>query len=367
VKLLRLHPTICVAALMISLGAWATNARAQASIELRVEPVGKGQYNVRYHILRADTPAGRSAPLESAESLAAEAETANPEYPAVLNVPPPGFYEGDVTATTGAKTLSLNPTVFNAMFVSWTGVVNCLNGTCWGNPNVFMTDLGKSFFIHLSDQYTHVTTNNRFVLGTPNPNYTFNFTGVNDCGIGGTNPCVSDARIRAFVNFAATNVVHAAGYGHFYHVFLPKNVDECLAPGSCYSPDVPSMFRFCAYHSAANVSAGHIIYSVEPFQNIPGCATASPASVNGQLADSTDSVLSHEIFEAISDPDINTNHDFKCAPLFGQEIGDICQGPFRTSSGTFVGEIVPTLLLNGHNYKSQLMYSNNYHACAAGP
>ena len=55
------------------------------------------------------------------------------------------------------------------------------------------------------------------------------------------------------------------------------------------------------------------------------------------------------------------------APLFGQEIGDICQGPFRTSSGSFVGEIVPTLLLNGHNYKSQLMYSNNYHACAAGP
>lgn len=114
------------------------------SIELRVEPVGKGQYNVRYHILRADTPAGRSAPLESAESLAAEAETANPEFPAVLNVPPPGFYEGDVTATTGAKTLSLNPTVFNAMFVSWTGVVNCPNGTCWGNPNVFMTDSAKA-------------------------------------------------------------------------------------------------------------------------------------------------------------------------------------------------------------------------------
>jgi hypothetical protein len=144
VKLFCLPSTICVAALMISLGAWATNARAQASIELRVEPVGKGQYNVRYHILRADTPAGRSAPLESAESLAAEAETANPEFPAVLNVPPPGFYEGDVTATTGAKTLSLNPTVFNAMFVSWTGVVNCPNGTCWGNPNVFMTDSAKA-------------------------------------------------------------------------------------------------------------------------------------------------------------------------------------------------------------------------------
>ena len=74
---------------------------------------------------------------------------------------------------------------------------------------------------------------------------------------------MSDARIRAFVNFAATNVVHAAGTVTFTTCSLPKNVDECLAPGVCYSPDVQSTFRFCAYHSAANVSAGHIIYSVE--------------------------------------------------------------------------------------------------------
>jgi hypothetical protein len=370
VKILRMPTAISVAALAIVITALTAGARAQESVELRVEPLRESQYNIHFHILRANTAAGRAALPEPPESFAAQAEAANTQYSAIVAVPPPGFYEGDVTPVTGKATLG--STTFEPIYVGWTGVSTCTNGSCWGNPGAFLKDLAASDntatgFIHLTDQYTHLTSSGRYALDTThNPNYTFNFTGVNDCGIGGTNPCVSDARIQAFVNFAATMVVHAAGYTHFFHVFLPKNVDECTNFG-CYSPDVPRHFVFCAYHSAANVSAGHIIYSVEPFDNVPGCATAPPASVNGQLADSTDSVLSHETFEAISDPDINTNHDFKCAALFGQEIGDICQGPFRNSSGTFVGEIVPTRVINGHTYKSQLEYSNTYHACAAGP
>lgn len=99
-----------------------------------------------------------------------------------------------------------------------------------------------------------------------------------------------------------------SGYGHIYHVFLPPGQDECFSHPSkvCYSPDDPKTFVFCAYHSSVQFKdIGHVLYSVEPFQDVPGCSVR-PGTPNGQLADSTNNSLSHELFETISDPDGNT-------------------------------------------------------------
>jgi len=49
---------------------------------------------------------------------------------------------------------------------------------------------------------------------------------------------------------------------------------------------------------------GHTLYSVEPYQGINGCRVPS-----GCLADSSNSKLSHEYFEIIFDPDVQTNVD----------------------------------------------------------
>ncbi|MHB8462166.1 MAG: hypothetical protein ACYDA1_05940, partial [Vulcanimicrobiaceae bacterium] len=51
------------------------------------------------------------------------------------------FYGGKVV--TAAKSIDL--------------YVNCAAG-CWGTPSTFQTNLSKSTFIHLLDQYVHVTT-----------------------------------------------------------------------------------------------------------------------------------------------------------------------------------------------------------------
>ncbi|MBV8055374.1 MAG: hypothetical protein JO071_09065 [Deltaproteobacteria bacterium] len=84
------------------------------------------------------------------------------------------------------------------------------------------------------------------------------------------------------------------------------------------------------------------------------------------MADSTDHVLGHETFEAISDPDLNAWFDVSTLTLFGSEIGDTCVMPFvATSSG--IAYTALTLVINGHKYKSQLIYSNHYHACAGAP
>jgi hypothetical protein len=357
VKLFTVRNGIGAVALALLLAAFTKSLWAQDSVNLEYDLSYASQTlpNGRYHVMRARTPAGLSAPLEGPEPLTPEQGFQLPllSPPPVPGVPSPGFYEGDVSKIAPASP-TLSKAVFNPIFV------NCSTGsTCWGNPNAFLTDLGKSTFIHLTDQYTEVVGS--FSLGKiANVKMTLH----DHCMIGGTHPCLTDADIVGLVNFVASQAGFGSGYGHLFHVFLPKGVDVCLAAGECYSPDVPADDTICAYHSFEDQSAGHLLYSAEPFQVDPGCATAPP-NVNGVLADSTDSTLSHETFEAISDPDILAFHDLIASSLFLQEIGDICQGPLVfDSSGNLLGIFVPTLVLNGHKYKSQLMYSNHFHACA---
>ncbi len=361
--------TIRMAALSVLLvGLMIGAASAQESmVEMEYNPASapaQGAYNVRYHIMRAHTDAGLNAPLEGSESgpLSGGSGAAPSLFMSIPAVPAPGFYPGDVTRLqSGAPTLT--STVWNPIFVNCGSSVS----SCWGNPTAFLSDLGKSSFIHLTDQYTGKTTNGRYTLGT---SFHVAVTPSDFCMIGGTNPCLTDEDIQRIVNSAASKGGH--GYGHIYHVFLPKNFDECQTDSmgniaGCYSPDVPQEFTLCAYHGSANQSVGHIVYSVEPFQNVSGCQEAPPFA-NGRLDDSTDSTLSHETFEAITDPDLDAFQDLKAAALYRDEIADTCEGPPAfDSSGNYVGSRDPTVTLNSRKYRSQAMYSNYYHACAVGP
>ncbi len=59
-----------------------------------------------------------------------------------------------------------------------------------------------------------------------------------------------------------------------YHVFLPPGTDECFdnTYSVCYSPDHLTTWFFCAYHGFVDFpDIGHVIYSVEPYQNNSGC------------------------------------------------------------------------------------------------
>jgi hypothetical protein len=153
------------------------------------------------------------------------------------------------------------------------------------------------------------------------------------------------------------------GYGYQYHVFLPPGMDECFDSTYtiCYSPDVLASFYFCAYHGSVDFPDGsHVLYSVEPYQDVPGCAVSSPVP-NGALADSTNNVLSHELFETITDPDGTGWWNSLDNGLYGQEIGDECS--FINATG-----FAPSLFkVNGKVYAAQPEYSNITHACSTSP
>src|SRR5258707_5060791 len=94
------------------------------------------------------------------------------------------------------------------------------------------------------------------------------------------------------------------------------------------------------------------------YQNVTGCQVASP-SPNGSLVDSTASVLSHETFETITDPDLDAWWSDVSLIEQGAEIGDICE-PVGNGAGQFLD---PTFIVGGKNYKIPLEYSNKFHGC----
>ena len=223
---------------------------------------------------------------------------------------------------------------------------------CWGNPDRFLRDLGRSRFMHITDAYTGKSSNGRYGVGNS------------------FRASIATPLAQPYTDDDMLAVVHAAavasgqsGYGHMFNVHLPPGVDECFDASFsvCYSPDNFDTWYFCAYHGSVDFDdVGHVVYSVEPYQNVPGCAV-DPGSPNGTLVDSTNSVLSHEVFEAITDPDGSGWWNWDNNGAFGEEIGDEC---------SFLGDVgfSPSLFTVGEKqYAAQPEYKNSDHSCSVTP
>ena len=213
--------------------------------------------------------------------------------------------------------------------------VNCTYA-CWGDPQGFLDQLDQSTFMHVVDQYVGASSNNRYQTG---PNVAVTQTIYDNV--------VSVGDMLAWLHRAAS--LFGNGYGQVYHIFLPADVDTCFdLTTTCYSPDNPSTFAFCAYHGSAQFpdNVGHVIFTVEPYQYVPGCEEDN--SPNGSLVDSTASTLSHELIEAITDPDPGSG--WYNLP-FNDEIADEC------------AFYVDNDRLNKKVYEIQEEYSNAAHAC----
>ncbi|MEA2721878.1 MAG: hypothetical protein QOJ39_3742, partial [Candidatus Eremiobacteraeota bacterium] len=150
---------------------------------------------------------------------------------------------------------------------------NCTTA-CWGNPAQIITDLGASSFLHVVDPYVGFSQNNRYTLGqgamwslAPLPSHS-------------GNPVLGQSQILLLLYYTSYNF--GTGYNHIYHVFLPPNVDTCFdLTATCYSPDNPSTFRFCGYHSSIDYGAGRIIYSVLGYADVPGCRPSNGVNASG--------------------------------------------------------------------------------------
>ncbi|HLZ91655.1 MAG TPA: hypothetical protein VKQ28_08060 [Candidatus Acidoferrum sp.] len=289
------------------------------------------------HLRFEDPEISRSNPHP--QSSAPAVQSSEPEtsfsVPTVPGVPAPGFYPADLSDPNHGKVLP--SAVSNSVYV------NC-PASCWGTPAAFLARFNYSNFMHITDEYVGSTANHRYPQGAA--------TSINT-----TLPAkLTATNILQLVHAAAH--VHGSGYGHIYHIFLRSGVDVCTSTNVCYSPDNFSTFVFCAYHGGVDFKdIGHVLYTVEPYQNVQGCSVAQP-SPNGPLVDSTSSTLSHELIEIVTDPDGDAWFAQNSLIEYGAEIGDICENPFG-QYGAFS--------IDGKLYAIQPEYSNKFHACATTP
>src|SRR5450631_188254 len=233
--------------------------------------------------------------------------------------------------------------------------LNCLSNcaTDWGDPITFLTDLFagvNSTFLHVTDQYTGQSTDGRYTTSGPGVALTASVTHT-----------ITDSQLHTII----VNGIKAqfpsgggGGYGRMHSIFLPQGQDLCFDNSNqCYCPDnncgAGNVFAFCAYHGSFDTTdavggALHVIYQAQPFDNVSGCQVNG--GPNGALKDSVNNVFSHEIFETITDPDLNA----WWRTATGDEIGDICN--FNLAN---------PISLNGHSYAIQKEYSNKAHTCVS--
>jgi hypothetical protein len=327
-----------------------TAARAQSSSEERlkitpstVDRAAAEESTVVYrHARPANTPAGANLKRETAQAPRANGSSGGSNGPF--------RFPGDLSYLGGQVVESAQS---HAIYLLPNGT--CPIASCWGNPEGFLRDLGRSEFIHVTDQYIGVFASNRYTVG-----------GSVSIGYAPPKVPLTDNDMLAVVH-AVASATGQTGYGHIFHVFLPPGQDECFtsADTECYSPDNPNTFAFCAYHSSVDFKdIGHVLYTVEPFQNVGGCSV-KPGTPNGQLIDSTNNSLSHETFETITDPDGDAWINFSLVVLAGAEIGDECS--FFTVIGQNVYFDPLTFRIGRNAYAAQPEYSNRDHDCATAP
>jgi len=307
------------------------------------------------HVMRAVTAAGASYK---------DPAIAFSGIPPTVLLPPGGnnrfpddlSYQGGVTVQRGQS-----HAIYVLNSVSGAGCNLANYAACWGNPEDFLTHLGTSEFIHITDQYVGRHNGNRYTNGA---NAFICCANLSNTGTSS----FTDLTMQFVLVLAISAYALPTGENDIYHIFLPPGTDECFSvPGMfpCYSPDNPNTFAYCGYHSSVTINGlGHVLYSVEPYTNVPGCSVP-PGTPNGMLADSTANVLSHETFETITDPEGDAWWNFFNLGSFGDEIGDECSYQILLNIGGFYNPSV--FSISGKKFAVQPEYSNGSHSCATRP
>ena len=189
----------------------------------------------------------------------------------------------------------------------------------------------------------------------------------------GYDACLDDNQLIAEVDAVVTAQNLPRDNGHMYLLFLPKHVESCFYAGQtenaqnvCTINHHPSA-GYCAYHSEAPSTA---VYGNMPFPiyNSPvGYTCGSEYNFgtvqspnNNPDADVEISPTSHEVMEAITDPDTSTGW-YDAA---GYENGDECAYVYGATQGKPNG--LYNQLIKGHRYLTQEEFSNKDFAATGG-
>ena len=190
----------------------------------------------------------------------------------------------------------------------------------------------------------------------------------------GYNACLDDAQLQAEVNSVTAANSLPRDLTHIYVLYLPKGVESCFFAGSttngntnaCTINNEPTA-AYCAYHNNQANGGVYANLAYPIYASPTGFTCSSDArfpvvqSPNGNPdADTEISPTSHEIIEAITDPDGETGW----GDSSGNEIGDDCAyifGRTRGAPGAFFNQVI-----NGGHFLTQTEFSNDVFNASGG-
>lgn len=177
-----------------------------------------------------------------------------------------------------------------------------------------------------------------------------------------TDADIQDEVLRAL----RANAGWTASDTSLFFVFTGYGAEECQRGGSSWCTFGDGDHGFCGYHSSFSATA-----SLTPaiYAYIPSVANGDgrcnlPTYVDGpnhdNVGDATLDVVSHEQFEAETDPDTTSGwFDDSSSQKREGEIGDKCVSAFGG-----LGPDNGNVTLNGHHYLLQKEWSNAANGCA---
>jgi hypothetical protein len=159
----------------------------------------------------------------------------------------------------------------------------------------------------------------------------------------GSSTSLSDGDIQAIVGHAITKS-GGLGYNPNGVYFLITSSDVTASSGFCT--------QYCGWHTHGNISgAGNVRYSFvgNAARCYSACAAQSSSSPNGLPGiDAAISVLSHELEEANTDPDLNAWY-----ARTGYENADECAWTFGHAQFNAPNGSWANMIINGHYYLIQ--------------
>jgi hypothetical protein len=163
--------------------------------------------------------------------------------------------------------------------------------------------------------------------------------------------CITDIQLQTELQNVMALKGWTGGLNKMFLVFTSSGEGSCFESGSASC----AYTEYCAYHFYINTSPP-IIYSNEPFGLTSACQVPGTPSPNADAnADTAATAASHELTEAITDPEGDawfTAH--------GNEIGDLCA--YNYGANTF-DSAKANQWWNGHFYELQTEFSNHSLSC----
>jgi hypothetical protein len=149
-------------------------------------------------------------------------------------------------------------------------------------------------------------------------------SGCNDPAAPGTN-CITDAQMQAEIqSVIAAQKWPNGGLNNIYFLFTSSGEGSCGDASNTFCAYVD----FCAYHTATTGSPT-IIYAIMPYADPNVCQNPGQSSPNADaFADTATTAASHELSEAITDPEPNSGWINSA----GNEIGDLCAYKYGTNT-----------------------------------